>query len=70
MELATRHGWTDTPAAGMVGVALGTISAWQGRLEEAEFWSQRAGRALRAEARPGVGLAVYYLRGLLALAHG
>jgi len=70
MELATRHGWTDTPAAGMAGVALGTISAWQGRLEEAEFWSQRAGRALSAEARPGVGLAVYYLRGLLALARG
>jgi len=70
IELATRHGWTDTPAADMVGVALGTISAWQGRVEEAEFWSQRAGGALSAEARPGVELAVYYLRGLLALARG
>jgi LuxR family maltose regulon positive regulatory protein len=70
MELATRHGWMDMPAAGMAGVALGTISAWKGRLEEAELWSQRAGRAFTAEARPGVGLAVYYLRGLLALARG
>ena len=70
MELASRHGWTDTPAAGMAAAALGTVSAWQGRLEEAEFWSQRARRALSAEARPGVGLAVYYLRGLLDLARG
>jgi LuxR family transcriptional regulator, maltose regulon positive regulatory protein len=70
MELATRHGWIDTPAAGMAGVALGAISAWQGRLEEAEIWAQRAGRAFTAEARPGVGLAVYYLRGLLAMARG
>ena len=70
IELAARHGWTDTPAAGMADIALGTVSAWQGRLEEAELWSQRAERALGAEARPGVGLAIYYLRGVLGLARG
>jgi LuxR family maltose regulon positive regulatory protein len=69
-ELASLHGWTDTPAAGMAAIALGTMSAWKGRLEEAELWSQRAERALTAEARPGVGLAIYYLRGVLGLARG
>jgi LuxR family maltose regulon positive regulatory protein len=70
VELAAQHGWTDTPAAGMADIALGTVSAWQGRLDEAELWSQRGERALGAEARPGVGLAIYYLRGMLGLARG
>jgi LuxR family maltose regulon positive regulatory protein len=69
IELAERHGWAGTPAAGMAGVALGTVSVWQGRLEDAELWSQRAERAF-GEAHPGVGLAVCYLRGVLCLARG
>ena len=70
IELAVRHGWTDAPAAGMARIALGTVSVWQGRLDEAELWSQHAEHALEAEARPGAGLAIYYLRGVLALARG
>ena len=44
--------------------------AWQGRLEEAEPWIQRAERTLRAEAEPAVGLAIRSIRGLLELARG
>ena len=44
--------------------------AWQGRLEEAEPWVQRAERVLRAEAEPAAVLGVQYVRGLLELARG
>jgi LuxR family maltose regulon positive regulatory protein len=70
VELGAQHGWMDTPAAGMAEIALGTVSAWQGRLDEADLWSQRGERTLGAEARPGVALAIYYLRGMLCLARG
>jgi LuxR family maltose regulon positive regulatory protein len=55
--LAQRHGWTDEPAAGMASTVVGTVLVWQGRLEEAELWVQRAERALRADAEPAEGLA-------------
>ncbi|WP_028479430.1 LuxR C-terminal-related transcriptional regulator [Nocardia sp. CNY236] len=70
IDLAERHGWTDTSAAGMADIALGTIAVWQGKLDEAALWSQRAERTIRAEARPGVELAIHYLRGVLDLARG
>ena len=44
--------------------------AWQGRLEEAEPWVQRAERTVRAEAEPAAALAVHYVRGRLELARG
>ena len=55
IELAERHGWTDDPAAGFASMTLGTALAWQGRLDEAEAWVQRAERTFRAEAEPGGG---------------
>jgi LuxR family transcriptional regulator, maltose regulon positive regulatory protein len=70
IELARRHGWTDEPAAGIAYAVLATVLAWQGRLEEAEGWIQRAERTVRAEAEPAAGVRVYYLRGLLELARG
>jgi LuxR family transcriptional regulator, maltose regulon positive regulatory protein len=69
-ELAERHGWTDEPAAGLASVNVGAVLAWQGRLEEAEPWIQRAERTVRAEAEPAVGLAIHHVRGLLELARG
>ena len=68
IELAGRHGWTDDPAACTAYVALAAVLAWQGRLEEAEAWIQRAERTVRAEAEPAAGLAVCYARELLELA--
>jgi LuxR family maltose regulon positive regulatory protein len=70
IELAERHGWTDDPAAGTAFVMLGGALVWQGRLEEAEPWIQRAERTVRAEAEPAEAVAVRYVRGLLELARG
>src|SRR5260370_21729719 len=49
---------------------LTTVLAWQGRLEEAEGWVERAERTVRAEADPAPALAVCYVRGTLELARG
>ena len=70
IELARRHGWTGEPAAGIACTVLGVVLTWQGRLEEAEAWVQRAERTVTAEAEPAAGLGVYYMRGLLELARG
>jgi len=70
MELAERHGWASDPAAGTACMALGTMLTWQGRLDEAEPWVQRAERTLTADAQPATGHVIRYLRGLLALARG
>ena len=70
IELAERHGWTDDPAAGTAYVLCGGALVWQARLEEAETWIQRAERTVRAEAEPADAVAIYYVRGLLELAHG
>jgi LuxR family maltose regulon positive regulatory protein len=69
-ELAEQHGWSDEPAAGLASVIVARVPIWQGRLEEAEPWIQRAERTLRAEAEPAVGLAIRSHRGLFELARG
>jgi LuxR family maltose regulon positive regulatory protein len=70
VRLAEQHGWADDPAVGVAYVALGAVLTWQGRLEQAEPWAQRAERAVRAEAEPAAGMAVRYMRGQLELARG
>ena len=70
VELAERHGWTDDPAAGIASLTVARVLVWQGRLEEAEPWIQRAEQTLRAEADPAVGLLIRSHRGLLELARG
>jgi LuxR family maltose regulon positive regulatory protein len=70
IALAERHGWTDDPAAGIACVTVGAALTWQGRLEEAERWVQRAERTLKAEAEPAVALGIRYVRGLLDLVRG
>jgi LuxR family maltose regulon positive regulatory protein len=70
IELAERHGWASDPAAGTACMVLGTILTWQGRLDEAEPWVQRAERSLTADAQPATGHVIRYIRGLLELARG
>jgi LuxR family transcriptional regulator, maltose regulon positive regulatory protein len=70
IELAERHGWTDEPAMGIACVVHGGTLFWQGRLEEAGPWVQRAERVLRAEAEPAAVLGAQYIGGLLELARG
>jgi LuxR family transcriptional regulator, maltose regulon positive regulatory protein len=55
IELAERHGWASDPAAGTACMALGSMLTWQGRLDEAEPWVQRAERTITAEAQPATG---------------
>jgi len=69
-ELAERHGWADEPAAGLASLTVGGVLTWQGRLEEAEPWIQRAERTVRAEAEPSGALGIRMARGLLELARG
>jgi len=49
IELAERHGWGAEPLAGVAYAQLGIVSLYQGRLDEAEPWLERAERTLRAE---------------------
>jgi LuxR family transcriptional regulator, maltose regulon positive regulatory protein len=70
IELAERHGWTDEPAAGTAYMTLGAVLTWQGRLEEAEPWIQRAERTVRAEAQPIAGMGVCFNRAALELGRG
>ena len=70
IELARRHGWTDEPTAGTAYVMLGAVLAWQGRVEEAEPWVQRAERTVRAETELAAGMLVRHVRGVLELMRG
>jgi LuxR family transcriptional regulator, maltose regulon positive regulatory protein len=70
IELARRHGWTDEPTAGTAYAMLGATLAWQGRVEEAEPWVQRAERTVRAETELAAGMVVHHVRGVLELVRG
>ena len=70
IELAERHGWTDDPDACNAYMTLGAALAWQGRLDEAEAWVQRAERTIRAEANPAVAMGSQCVRGQFELGRG
>ena len=70
IELARRYGWTDQPPAVIAYGVLGGTLSWQGRLEEAAPWVQRAERTLRAETEPAAGVGIHYIRGVLELGRG
>ena len=70
IELAERHGWGAEPLAGVAYAQLGIVSLYQGRLDEAEPWLERAERTLRAEAEPAAGTSLRYARAVLELARG
>jgi LuxR family maltose regulon positive regulatory protein len=70
IELARRHGWADDPLTGDAYLALGAALLWQGRLDEAEPWIQRAERAVKEEAEPAAALGLHYVRAQLELARG
>jgi len=70
IELAERHGWSEEPLAGMAYAQLGIVLLYQGRLDEAEPWLERAERTLRAEVEPAAGMSLRYARAVLELARG
>jgi LuxR family maltose regulon positive regulatory protein len=70
VELARRHGWANQPVASVAYLALGAALVWQGRLEEAEPWLQRAEHTMRVEAEPAAGLLLHHVRAELEVARG
>jgi LuxR family maltose regulon positive regulatory protein len=70
IELAERHGWGEESLAGMAYAQLGIVLLYQGRLDEAEPWLERAERTLRTEVEPAAGMSLRYARALLELARG
>ena len=49
---------------------LADTLVWQGQLENAEQWLERAGRTLHTEVHPAAGVLLHGARGLLELARG
>jgi len=70
VDLAERHGWTEDLYMGFASMTLGSALTWQGRLDEAEDWVQRAEFTFRAESNPAAAMGGYYVRGQLELARG
>ncbi|HEV2255336.1 MAG TPA: LuxR C-terminal-related transcriptional regulator [Streptosporangiaceae bacterium] len=70
IELAERHGWGQESLAGMAYAQLGIVLLYQGRLDEAEPWLERAERTLRAEVEPAAGMSLRHARAVLELARG
>ncbi|HEX4290102.1 MAG TPA: LuxR C-terminal-related transcriptional regulator, partial [Trebonia sp.] len=70
IELAERHGWSEEPNAGVAYAQLAGVMVGQGELDEADRWFARAGRALRVELEPAVGLNMHWPRAFLELVRG
>jgi LuxR family transcriptional regulator, maltose regulon positive regulatory protein len=70
IELAERHGWGEESLAGMAYAQLGIVLLYQGRLDEAEPWLERADATLRTEVEPAAGMSLRYARAILELARG
>jgi LuxR family transcriptional regulator, maltose regulon positive regulatory protein len=70
IEMAERHGWTADLFTGFASNTLGAALAWQGRLDEADTWIQRAEQIFRAEADPASAMGAHYVRGQLELGRG
>ena len=70
VELAERHGWTNNPAFGVACVVLGAVLVWQGQLDKAEPWIQRAEGSVRAETDPAATISIRDIRGVLERARG
>ena len=54
----------------MAYAQLGIVMLYQGRLDEAEPWLERAERTLRTEVEPAAGMSLRYARSVLELARG
>jgi LuxR family transcriptional regulator, maltose regulon positive regulatory protein len=68
IELAERHGWGEESLAGMAYAQFGIVMLYQGRLDEAEPWLERAERTLRTGVEPAAGMSLRYARAGLELA--
>jgi LuxR family transcriptional regulator, maltose regulon positive regulatory protein len=71
IELAERHGWSDTPIVLIAYVTLGNTLVWQGRFEEGERWIERAERmGGTGFSEPTNAMMLHVARGMLEGARG
>jgi LuxR family maltose regulon positive regulatory protein len=71
IELAERHGWSDTPIVFIAYVTLGNTLVWQGRLAEGERWLERAERmGGTGFSEPPNAMMLHIARGMLEGARG
>jgi LuxR family maltose regulon positive regulatory protein len=68
VDLARRHGWSEEPVVAVAYTALADTLVWQGRLDDAEHWLERAERTLHAEVQPAAGVMLHGARGMLEVA--
>ncbi|WP_432990665.1 LuxR C-terminal-related transcriptional regulator [Dactylosporangium sp. CA-233914] len=70
VELARQHGWLDDPGVARASGVPAAVLAWQLRPDDAEPWLRQAMRTLQPEAEPATAVWIYFVRGLVELAHG
>jgi LuxR family maltose regulon positive regulatory protein len=70
IAVATRHGWDDLPVIVPALATLAGAKIWMGEFDDGERWLERATRAGRSGAEPGIRLLVHLLTGVLHTARG
>src|SRR3954467_819481 len=70
MGVPRQPGGPGEPMAGVAYTALAAAALAQGRLDEAEEWTEHAERTLHEEVEPAAGLMLHHVRGGLEIARG
>lgn len=70
IAVATRHGWDSLPVIVPALATLAGAKIWMGEFDDGERWLERASRAGRSGAEPGIRLLLHLLTGVLHAARG
>jgi LuxR family transcriptional regulator, maltose regulon positive regulatory protein len=70
IALAARHGWDAGPVIAPAQATLAGILIWTGEFDQGAQWLDRARRATRAGAEPGIRLLIHLIAAILPAARG
>ena len=70
IAIAEAHGWEAEPIACIALATMGLALVDQGRFEEAQYWLDRAERALRPDLEPAEALLIHFTRGIQHIGQG
>ncbi len=70
VAIAEAHGWQAEPSVCIALAAMGAAAVLEGRFAEAQYWLDRAERALRPDLDPATALLVHFARGLQHVGQG
>ncbi len=70
IAIAETHGWEAEPIACIALATMGAADVYQGRFQEAQYWLDRAERALRPNLEPAEALLIHYARGMQLIGQG